>query len=181
MIKLRNILIENKICKYTIFCDMDGVLSDFDTQFSKFNVGTKRGFAKKTSNENAWELIHSSGESFWSEMPWMPDGKVLWKYIEPYEPEILTAPSKQIKNNKIIYNRSCVAGKVKWVRNNLGHDVKINIEWPEEKRKHASEYAILIDDKYDNINGWIDAGGIGIYHTSAKDTIYQLGEYIWHQ
>jgi hypothetical protein len=32
----------------------------------------------------------------------------------------------------------------------------------------------LIDDRQKNIDAWIDAGGIGIVHVSARDTIEQL-------
>jgi hypothetical protein len=46
--------------------------------------------------------------------------------------------------------------------------------------KHKKDFAgpnnILIDDRVDNINGWIEAGGIGILHTSAEDTIKQLNK-----
>jgi hypothetical protein len=44
--------------------------------------------------------------------------------------------------------------------------------------KHKKDFAgpnnILIDDRIDNVNGWIDAGGIGILHTSAENTINEL-------
>jgi hypothetical protein len=39
------------------------------------------------------------------------------------------------------------------------------------KKDFAEPNAILIDDRKDNIDGWIDAGGIGILHTSAEETI----------
>jgi hypothetical protein len=32
----------------------------------------------------------------------------------------------------------------------------------------------LIDDRKDNIQQWIDSGGIGILHTSTASTIKQL-------
>jgi hypothetical protein len=34
----------------------------------------------------------------------------------------------------------------------------------------------LIDDRADNIQRWKDAGGVGVLHTSAADTIQQLKE-----
>jgi hypothetical protein len=44
--------------------------------------------------------------------------------------------------------------------------------------KHKKDFAgpknILIDDRLDNIQGWRDAGGIGIHHVNAKHTIDQL-------
>ena len=35
---------------------------------------------------------------------------------------------------------------------------------------------VLIDDEPKNIEAWEDAGGIGILHTSAKETINKLKE-----
>ena len=34
--------------------------------------------------------------------------------------------------------------------------------------------SVLIDDRQKNIDAWIEAGGIGILHTSAANTINQL-------
>ena len=43
-----------------------------------------------------------------------------------------------------------------------------------DKAKYANKDSILIDDRKQNIDHWIESGGIGILHTSAKDTIKQL-------
>jgi len=40
----------------------------------------------------------------------------------------------------------------------------------------ASPNSILIDDRKDNIDGWIENGGEGIVHTSAAETIKTLKE-----
>lgn len=40
-------------------------------------------------------------------------------------------------------------------------------------RKHSS-HQVLVDDRSDNIGAWRKAGGIGIEHTSAEDSISQL-------
>ena len=42
------------------------------------------------------------------------------------------------------------------------------------KQDLAEPNAILIDDREDNIERWIEAGGIGIRHTSTASTIKQL-------
>ena len=40
--------------------------------------------------------------------------------------------------------------------------------------EYANEHSILIDDMQKNIDQWKAAGGIGILHTNAKDTIKKL-------
>ena len=43
-----------------------------------------------------------------------------------------------------------------------------------DKAQYAHPKAILIDDRMKSIEPWRAAGGIGILHTSAEDTIAQL-------
>ena len=45
---------------------------------------------------------------------------------------------------------------------------------PKTKSNYAKENAILIDDFASNIKRWEAAGGIGILHKNANDTIQQL-------
>ena len=39
--------------------------------------------------EKFWELIDGIGAQFWSEMPWMQDGKQLWAHISKYKHTLL--------------------------------------------------------------------------------------------
>ena len=40
-----------------------------------------------------------------------------------------------------------------------------------QKAAYAFEGSVLIDDRQNNTDAWNEAGGIGIVHTSAKNTI----------
>jgi hypothetical protein len=51
---------------------------------------------------------------------------------------------------------------------------KLILSKAENKKDYARPNSILIDDNVKNIADWIGAGGIGILHTSAEDTIKQL-------
>jgi hypothetical protein len=94
----------------------------------------------------------------------MPDGKELWNYIKGYNPELLSAPSRE-ESSKI--------GKFTWVKRNIP-GTKLLLKSAERKQEYATPNAILIDDRADNIQRWKDAGGVGIHHTSAENTIKQL-------
>jgi hypothetical protein len=153
--------------KYTIYCDMDGVLCDFDKRFMEFSNGIpppqyENEFGKKAF----WELISKKGVGFWVGIPWMPDGKQLWNYIKPHNPSLLSAPSRE---------ESSRLGKRLWVRNNIP-GTKLILRQAEQKQEFANPNAILIDDRTSNIQQWRDKGGIGIMHTSANETIKQLKE-----
>ena len=93
---------------------------------------------------------------------WMDDGKELFNVLkENFNIELLSSPSRA---------ESSRLGKRLWVRNHkLG--VKLNLEYSRSKHKHAAPNHVLIDDREDIIKEWESKGGVGILHTSTKNTI----------
>jgi len=151
--------------EYTIYCDMDGVLCDFDKRFMEFSNGIPPSRYESEFGKKAfWKLISEKGVGYWVGIPWMPDGKQLWNYIKPYNPSLLSAPSME---------ESSRLGKRLWVRNNIP-GTKLILRSAEQKQEFANPNAILIDDRTSNIEQWRAKGGIGIMHTSANETIKQL-------
>jgi len=146
---------------YKIYCDMDGVLVDFDKGYYNL-TGTEASF--DTDPKQFWDPITKAGAAFWIKLPWMPDGKQLWDYIKQYNPDLLSAPSRE---------ESSKMGKRIWVKRELP-GAKLILCSADRKQEFATPNSILIDDRADNIQRWKDAGGIGIVHTSAADTIQQL-------
>jgi hypothetical protein len=165
MIKLTDILNEIEGQKYTIYCDMDGVIVDFDKGYKDL-TGMTTGEANDEGRTTFWKPIAKAGASFWIKLKWMPDGQQLWDYIKPYNPILLSAPSKE-ESSKI--------GKRVWVKQNIP-GVKLILRPASQKQQFSGENQILIDDRVDNIEQWKSKGGIGILHTSASDTIKQLKE-----
>lgn len=163
MIKLKELLEEVENNKYTIYCDLDGVLVNFEKGYEEL---TGKPMPINGEGPEFWDPIHNAGASFWIKLKWMPDGHILWDYISKYNPILLSAPSKE-ESSKI--------GKRVWKKNNLP-DVKMILTPARFKQKYSGENKILIDDMERNIQQWKDKGGIGILHTSAADTIKQLKE-----
>jgi hypothetical protein len=161
MIKLIDLLNEEQ--QYKIFVDMDGVLVDFEDGYERLTGKNIKGNHVK-GDATFWQPITDAGIKFWAGLKWMPDGKELWSYIKPYNPEILSAPSRE-ESSKI--------GKHVWIKNNIP-GVKLILRSAERKQELAEPNAILIDDKEDNIQQWKDAGGIGIRFISTEQTINDL-------
>jgi len=149
--------------QYKIYCDMDGVIVDFEEGYKNLTGINIKGNHVK-GDTDFWQPITDAGVKFWARLKWMPDGKELWSYIKQYNPELLSAPSRE-ESSKI--------GKHVWVKNNIP-GVKLILKSAPRKQELAEPNAILIDDRADNIQQWKDAGGIGILHTSAQNTIQQL-------
>ena len=168
---LADLLLEESdfVPKYQIYCDMDGVLTDFEKRFvtllqqegpkyySKATIAQvtrPKHFDKLEGTEEFWKFIDQHiGLAFWSEMPWMPQGQVLWDFIQPYGPKLLTSPSE---------DNTSRLGKRLWVRNHLSPAPEVIFRFGDAKSDFANENSILIDDKPSNLVAFASKGGIAI-------------------
>lgn len=155
--------------KYQIYCDMDGVLTDFETRFVTLlrqegpkyyskeiikQVTRPKHFQKLEGDTEFWKFIDQYiGLEFWSDMPWMPNGRQLWDFIEPYGPKILTSPSR---------DNTSRLGKRLWVKNNIQQAPEVLFKFGDAKADFANESSILIDDKPSNLDAFASKGGIAI-------------------
>jgi hypothetical protein len=171
--------------KYVIFCDMDGVLVDFDEGYKQLTGVTTQHADSQGKNE-FWSLFRDSlknkdisERSYWANLDWMSDGKQLWDYISPYNPYVLTAPSVNFdipfEERYKLENNESMQGKTEWVQR-LPNMRKIYFRSAQRKADFAGPNKILIDDRKDTIDSWNANGGIGILHTSTANTIKQLQE-----
>ena len=173
---------------YQIYCDMDGVLVDFEGGAVKYITNKLQSgeaeelkaelgrdfIEKKDINKNRSvrkfmykELEHHA--DYWRDLEWTPDGKKLWSHIAPYNPYILTSPMG--KGSEI--------GKQEWIDKNLNPPPPEKIFMHHDKYTRATTNGkpnILIDDFSKNTIPWKDAGGIAILHTSTAKTIQELEE-----
>jgi hypothetical protein len=190
MIKLKNLVKEvfdanllEEEQKFKIFCDMDGVLVDFEKGVEQLTGGLSfRTFEKSKSSsgkdgtKEIFNLINTGGSIWWATLPWMKDGKILWNFIKNRKPTILTAGSRKYCGD------ISEKGKKDWVLKNLGANVEvIVVDGGVDKQRYAQANYILIDDYTSNIREWNNAGGIGILHTNSQDTINKLQQILGHQ
>ena len=151
----------------TIFCDMDGVLTDFMNGIKKTH--NKKSVEQGDVDEVLLSDIGTSKE-WWVSLDPMPDAMKLWKYISKYEVQVLSACPSVCRDDKAV-----IAGKKAWAKKHLKPSpYKVNIVQRRDKKNFARPNSILIDDHIKNINEWKSAGGIGILHKSTSNTIKQL-------
>lgn len=128
-----------------LFCDLDGVLTDFEKGiFNKYKKTTK-----EMNSSLMWALINKSN-NFFETLPWMPRGQELWNAIKQYDPIILTG----IPNGKKSEEQ-----KRKWCARELGEDIAVIACSTKEKAKYCFKNSILIDDRTNNISAWNERGG----------------------
>ena len=167
-----------------IFCDLDGVLVDFNRGFKNLEENsdklTPKEYDKEHGKHSMWKIIDPEGEKFWIRLKWTKDGRELWDYLTRYNPIILSSPSR---------SKYSIPGKMEWIKRNLGitqakpttsasdWDPESRIILSSDKFKFArSKNDILIDDTRAKLDKWTAAGGTGIFHNDATDTIRVLEE-----
>jgi 5'(3')-deoxyribonucleotidase len=153
--ELREILSERLrkgiITKNLLFCDLDGVLADFEK-------GVEEKFNKNVCDirpSTLWHVINKS-TTFFENLPWMPKGRELWERIKEYHPIILTGVPSGCP--------TASEQKKRWCQRELGPDVSVITCLTKDKAKYCFGRSILIDDRLQVLNSWKEKGGKCILH-----------------
>jgi hypothetical protein len=153
-----------------IFLDMDQVLVDFyggTKAVLGYDWETKTGDPIGEAGRNK-QIV---GPTFWQNLPPMPDYLHLIEFVRVYDPYILSATP--CWEDPYVY-----IGKRAWIQQYVGiPQERVHIVHKSEKKNfavHGNIPNLLIDDREDNVQHFIEAGGHGILHTSANNTIREL-------
>lgn len=163
-------IIEAKTPK--IYCDMDGVLCDFDKGI--FDIDGKTHIEDLEEGHpslDMWKHIEKGGgsEKFYSNLEWHPQGKALFQHLLKLpNVEILTSLGRSNPDKE-----ASKKGKQNWLEKN-------NITFPQNFSQKAADKQkwakgnILIDDYEPNITQWNEAGGKAIHFKTAEQAIKEL-------
>ena len=152
--------------KYRIYLDMDGVLTDFEAGFKNAT-----GKATKDIPDEAerWAMVMDT-KDFWKNLPVMPGAGKLLNYLKHHEHVmVLSSPG----TSDAVRAR---AQKTGWLEGMIGSDIPVIFRRGRDKAEYAGHDSILIDDRSENVQGWISKGGIGIIHKNAELTIASLSK-----
>jgi len=159
-----------------IYFDMDGVLADFDRGVREL-CGLETPDQKNITPEwddLMWEKIREVGH-FYDRLELMPGAKEMFDTVYgAYEErcEILTGIPKE--KRKI---ETAGQDKINWMKRVLSDSIKVNVCLRAQKiEKCTGPDCILIDDLQKNIDEWNAAGGTGILHMNAEQTLKTLSE-----
>lgn len=158
-----------KNTKFTIALDSDGVLADFERKVLEITGIPILKIPKK----ELWRQISDYDKHvapFFATLPKMPDADILWEYVTSTFSNyfILTATGYTPRDG--------AQQKRQWYREHYG-DVRIEtVNTSLDKARFATPTTILIDDRMNSISPWVKAGGIGILHVTAKQSIQELSK-----
>ena len=113
------------VAPWKVFCDLDGVLCDFDAGFRRISGRNP----DELNMGHMWSIVAST-DSFYEHLPWMSDGRELWDAIRHRQPDILTGVPR---------HWTARAEKAAWCRRELG--VKTNhVDMAGNQRSHEIVY-----------------------------------------
>ena len=152
----------------TFYLDMDGVVADWETAAADL-VGYRSEYPERPYPPEDWEKIRSFQRIF-RNMPKMHRADELVELARKFRDELewnlifLTAVPHYNDLHWAYYD------KVMWATERYP-DIPVHFgPYSQDKRNHTTAGDILVDDRFDNCNGWREAGGIAVRVT--KD--YQL-------
>ena len=157
-----------------IHLDLDGVIFNMTKRVKELLGKTLDEFS---SRQEAWDKLNKHQDIF-QNLELMPDAEALVDGVTKfarengYKVEVLTAIPLM---TKMPYAALHKEESVKRHFGHLGWKFKIGPH-AKDKQNHCKPGDILIDDSDQNIDQWNAAGGIGILHTSAKDTLKELSK-----
>lgn len=154
---------------------MDGVLVDWNGGVARlFGIPIEAVLERFPDKQDRYERIVAHDPDFYRNLKWLPDGEILWRYLAPLSPALLTAYSKYVPRGGEL--------KQSWADSQLGVPAERVLAYQNkwEKKQHAvnpdGSPNLLIDDEEGNVREWREAGGIAILHKSAGETIRELKE-----
>lgn len=154
-----------------IFIDMDGVLADFIR-----GVEMPQYLGEPLTNDDAGHTTYDirkeelTNKRLFANLPPMVDMYDLLAYVRHCDVpwEILTAAG-EVNRELVVFDKN------EWIKRYVDPTVPVTCTFTgTQKAAYAYEGSVLIDDRQKNIDAWENAGGIGIVHTSAKNTITTL-------
>lgn len=178
-----------------VFCDMDGVVADFNAAMKRFyNLQTRKDIIQFLEQPGIWKRIGKEHPNLFAELPLTKDARRLMNGLFRYKDlgyirlAMLTALPKEWFGDPLMKERG-TADKKYWMAKNFPemdeHHVIVvtrdqKVEMAIKQRATQRRPPVLIDDYSRNIKEWQRKGnGIGILHTDAQKSLSDLWQYLY--
>ena len=149
-----------------LYLDCDGVLADFDKGAAAVLGMHPKAFEKSRGIGRFWAKLATAPDFYFS-LPLLPDAKRLYEAVRHLDPVILTGLPR---------GNWAADQKVRWAAQHFP-GVPIITTMARDKRDHAREGDVLVDDQLRHRALWEEAGGIFVHHKNVDTTLEELNRY----
>ncbi len=142
------------------------MLADFDKGATAILGLSPKAFEKRHGLGKFWQKL-AQAPDFYFGLPPMDDAVELFEAVKHLDPIILTGLPR---------GNWAADQKVRWAAQYFP-GTKIITTMARDKRDHAKEGDVLVDDQERHRDRWEDVGGVFVHHKTARDSIDQLRAY----
>ena len=146
-----------------LYLDCDGVLADFDKGATAVLGLPPKAFEKRHGLGKFWQKLAQAPDFYFS-LPLLPDAMQLFEAVKHLDPIILTGLPR---------GNWAADQKMRWAAEHFP-GVRMITCMARDKRDHAREGDVLVDDMVKHRHLWEEAGGIFIHHRSAQESLEAL-------
>src|SRR5687768_4456688 len=146
-----------------LFLDCDGVLADFDKGATAILGMPPKAFEKRHGLGRFWAKL-ASAPDFYFGLPLLDGATELFEAVRHLNPIILTGLPR---------GNWAADQKVRWAAHYFP-GTRIITTMARDKRDHAKEGDVLVDDQLRHRHLWEGVGGIFVHHRNAKSTLEEL-------
>ncbi len=149
-----------------LYLDCDGVLADFDKGATAILGAPPKRFEERHGLGRFWSKLASAPDFYFS-LPLMPDAMQLFDAVKHLDPIILTGLPR---------GNWAADQKMRWAAKHFP-GVRMITCMARDKRDHAREGDVLVDDNSKFRHLWEQAGGIFVHHRRAAQSLEELRAY----
>jgi len=146
-----------------LYLDCDGVLADFERAATELLHMPPRQFERRYGLLEFWKRL-ARHPDFYGSLPLMPDATILFEAVRHLAPIILTGLPR---------GDWAAPQKVRWAAEHFP-GTRIITCLAADKRRHARDGDILVDDTLKYRDLWTGAGGTFVHHIDAQTSIEAL-------
>ena len=150
-----------------LYLDCDGVLADFDKGATAILGMKPKAFEHRHGLGRFWQKLAQAPDFYFS-LPLLPDAMRLFDAVKHLDPIILTGLPR---------GNWAADQKMRWAAEHFP-GVRMITCMAREKRNHARDGDVLVDDMEKYRHLWEQAGGIFVHHRSAAESIEALRDYV---
>lgn len=160
-----------------IYCDLDGCLCDMEKRYTDMYEMTPKQARNELSSKEFrkyWKFFVETSQ--FATLDKHPTCDELVKYLTSLPKDVVVATLTSSAGFE--YHEMIQRHKLQWLKDNKIPFAPVIVPGKRYKKGYADANSFLIDDHPQNVYEFIQAGGHGVIHVSAEETIAAVERFL---